>query len=355
MTGTFKRALEYNREPHKFIGWLPRFFQWMTPYLNPEMFLLTAMQALLFLTCHSFAGYVIDKNFWNKIFKDGKVDYVFLCLGYVSGILFLSFILPRCVPDFAAIMALPPFFSKNNESMLQLVACQVVDAKMVAARAAAKARESGGESREDKNENKEEKDTSDMNPPTANSDDAIKSGHHKIPSVSSSASEDQADAAKAFEAQEVDIRKPLLECDEEGPRPRASNLPTLKLPSVRLEAMEPFGEQEGQLDEKPDEKNSEEKGSEKKTKNQLAFPPASAHLGNAAASAPLGQLGNAMASAQLGNAAASAQLGSAAAKRPAAKKRDKEKKSLPTNKGTAPTNNNDPATVGKKTVQSTNS
>lgn len=141
--------------------------------MNPETTILIALQVLLFYFCHAWAGYMIDKNFWVKVFSEGDGAYITTAVVYILGCLALGFIVPVVIPDFSAIMSLPPFFSQNNISVVKIVAMQVVDAKMVAARAqmsqekkeddASACKPSRGESASDQKRNSATKETKDEN------------------------------------------------------------------------------------------------------------------------------------------------------------------------------------------------
>merc|ERR1712070_597101 len=124
---------EFKIQP--WLRFLPRWMEKLSHKANPEVLVLNVLQVLLFFVCHSWAGLMINKDFWNKIFQDGEIKDVIVAILYISALLSLAGILPLCVPDFAAVTALPPFFSTSSEKMVVLVAVQVVDAKMVAARA----------------------------------------------------------------------------------------------------------------------------------------------------------------------------------------------------------------------------
>jgi len=100
--------------------------------------MLSTLQVLLFFLCHAWAGNVIKKAFWDAIFQEGKAEEIIVALLYIIALASLAVILPRIIPDFSTVMALPPFFTIGNQQMIQLVAVQVVDQKMVAAREALK-------------------------------------------------------------------------------------------------------------------------------------------------------------------------------------------------------------------------
>jgi hypothetical protein len=91
---------------------------------------------------------MISKSFWEGAFKYGDADKVIESFMYPLVLCLLTLMLPKCVPDFAIVMSLPPFFSHKNEKVLQLVCVQVVDKEMVRARAAVKKRMDGSETNE---------------------------------------------------------------------------------------------------------------------------------------------------------------------------------------------------------------
>jgi len=122
------------------LGWLPGFINRMSEYCNPQEIILTCVQVLLFFLCHSWAGYMISKSFWEGAFRYGDADKIMEAIIYPFVLCVLAMILPRLVPDFAIVMSLPPFFSHKNERVLQLVCVQVVDQEMVRARSAVKKR-----------------------------------------------------------------------------------------------------------------------------------------------------------------------------------------------------------------------
>jgi len=136
VTMMFKTALE--ADPGQIQ--LPKSLQWLPGYLevsqsNPEVLLLNLLQVLLFFVCHSFAGMMIDQYFWIYIFQDREIKHILVGLWFFTCLIMLAFMVPRVLPDFASVTALPPLFSRSNERIVHLVAVQVVDAKMVAARA----------------------------------------------------------------------------------------------------------------------------------------------------------------------------------------------------------------------------
>jgi len=135
-TKAFKRALEFDTiQQVKGFAWLPRFMDKIHGKCDPEEFVITTLQVLLFFLCHSWAGKMIHHTYWSSVFRDGDALEAINAIVYILALCALGVILPRCVPDFAAVMALPPFFSQSNEKIVQLVAVQVMDAKMIAARA----------------------------------------------------------------------------------------------------------------------------------------------------------------------------------------------------------------------------
>jgi len=135
LTHKCRKTLQVDENEPPWLAWLPGVFYWISHHVNPEVMILSTVQVLVFFLCHSWAGSMIDKNFWNLIFQDGDTASIMTALLYILALCFLGFILPRVIPDFAAVMSLPPFFSRSNEKIVYLVAVQVVDAKMVAARA----------------------------------------------------------------------------------------------------------------------------------------------------------------------------------------------------------------------------
>lgn len=118
------------------LSWLPEFCGRISYKVDAGMVCLCTLQVLLFFLCHSWAGHLIDKNYWNAIFQDGKAGLAVLGLFYILSIVVLAWAMPRIIPDYSTVMSLPPFFSYSNQKMIQHVAVQVVDAKMVAAREA---------------------------------------------------------------------------------------------------------------------------------------------------------------------------------------------------------------------------
>lgn len=124
----------------KGLAWLPGLIKRLSEYTNPQEVLLTAVQVFLFFLCHSWAGYMISKTFWEGAFRYGDADKILEAIIYPLVLCALAFILPKCIPEFAIVMSLPPFFSHKNEKVLQLVCVQVVDQEMVRARAAVRQR-----------------------------------------------------------------------------------------------------------------------------------------------------------------------------------------------------------------------
>jgi len=161
ITLVFRKALAESEEDIKVmkgVSWLPYVMDKISHKVNPEAFVLNTLQVLLFFFCHTWSGNMIDKNFWNKIFQDGKAGPIGIAILYCVGFIALAQVLPRAVPDFAAVTALPPFFSNSNERIVQMVAVQVVDQKMVAARAQMAQQEKQNENKRPSQAVKEEKD-----------------------------------------------------------------------------------------------------------------------------------------------------------------------------------------------------
>merc|ERR1712224_498359 len=133
LTIIFKRSLESATiQMPRGLAFLPKIAEHVTYFAEIT---LSMLQVLLFLLCHTWSGNMIDKNFWNDIFQRGQAGEILIAIVYIGALCSLGWILPRCVPDFAAVMSLPPFFNEGNQKITQLVAMQVVDQKMVNARA----------------------------------------------------------------------------------------------------------------------------------------------------------------------------------------------------------------------------
>merc|ERR1719253_782970 len=65
ITQVFKRLIrEEQIKEVNGLAWLPNFFDKVSHTVSPEYLVLTTLQVLLFFLCHSWAGNMIDKNFW---------------------------------------------------------------------------------------------------------------------------------------------------------------------------------------------------------------------------------------------------------------------------------------------------
>lgn len=139
ITRLFKKALAHEEiQEIRGLEWLPQLVLRLSYKIDCGVLMLSSLQILVFFLCHSWSGYMIDKNFWSGIFDGGdkQLSYLLYLFTYVGCLCALGYFLPRVLPDTSTVMALPPFFSFSNQDMIQHVAVQVVDAKMVAAREA---------------------------------------------------------------------------------------------------------------------------------------------------------------------------------------------------------------------------
>lgn len=138
-TAIFKKSLAHKEvQPIPGLSWLPGVVGRVSRSADPGRLMLSTLQVLLFFLCHAWAGYVIRKSYWDAVFQEGNAADIVIGLAYIVALTALAVILPRIIPDFSTVMALPPFFTIGNQQMIQLVAVQVVDQKMVAAREALK-------------------------------------------------------------------------------------------------------------------------------------------------------------------------------------------------------------------------
>lgn len=139
ITAIFKKSLAHKTvQPIRGLSWLPEVVETVSARCDPSRLIISIMQILMFFLCHAWSGYLISNAYWAAIFTEGDTGKLGSALFYVSSLIGLAWIIPRIVPDFAVVMSLPPFFSRGNKRMIKLVAIQVVDSKMVAARAALK-------------------------------------------------------------------------------------------------------------------------------------------------------------------------------------------------------------------------
>lgn len=85
--------------------------------VDVQLMIMRLWQCLLFFVCYSFAGSLISTAFYQDL-GHGETTAISTLIGYffVFGIFLV--ILPKAVPDFSIVMALPPFFGHTDQELL---------------------------------------------------------------------------------------------------------------------------------------------------------------------------------------------------------------------------------------------
>jgi len=83
---------------------------------SSETTMLQSLQVCLFLLSYCFARIVVDRNNWQN--EQTFAQTLRTCAAYVLLFLVLAYFLPRLVPNFLAVTALPPFVDPKNLEIL---------------------------------------------------------------------------------------------------------------------------------------------------------------------------------------------------------------------------------------------